>query len=277
MPLITGKDTQGCFIKYGDQGTKYHYECGNETQRNQAKKKAIAQAVAIGEFAEQSYTDYPQQATDNAKAALRWVEKNGWGDCGTPVGKVRANQLANREPISRETIARMAAFERHRQNSNKEFGDGCGRLMWQAWGGDAGIEWAQRKLQQIDKEKLSMGEDRISFDYDEVLTRSKIQDVAKEYLDNDVAVYVISARHNAGPIYNVTDKLGIPRQRVYVTGSNKAKLEKILELGITKHYDNNEKVINELGNIGELVQLTIHERFAALIKFISNDQTGTRN
>jgi hypothetical protein len=43
----------------------------------------------------------------------------------------------------------MASFERHRQSSQKELGDGCGRLMWLSWGGDAGIEWAQRKLEQI--------------------------------------------------------------------------------------------------------------------------------
>ena len=99
----------------------------------------------------ESYTDYPKQATENAKIALRYAEENGWGDCGTPVGKQRANQLANGEPISEETISRMAAFERHRQNSQKELGDGCGRLMWLCWGGDAGIEWAQRKLEQIRK------------------------------------------------------------------------------------------------------------------------------
>lgn len=99
---------------------------------------------------EDSYADYPEQAKENAKIALRYAEENGWGDCGTAVGKIRANQLANGEPITRETIARMAAFERHRQNSDKELGDGCGRLMWLAWGGDAGIEWAQRKLDQID-------------------------------------------------------------------------------------------------------------------------------
>lgn len=97
----------------------------------------------------ESYTDYPKEASENAKIALRYAEENGWGDCGTPVGKARANQLANGEPISEETIARMAGFERHRQNSQKELGDGCGRLMWLAWGGDAGIEWAQRKLEQI--------------------------------------------------------------------------------------------------------------------------------
>lgn len=101
----------------------------------------------------ESYTDYPQQATENAQIALRWVEKNGWGSCGEATGKARASQLANREPISEDTISRMASFERHRQHSQKELGDGCGRLMWLAWGGDAGIEWAQRKLEEIRSEK----------------------------------------------------------------------------------------------------------------------------
>jgi hypothetical protein len=102
-----------------------------------------------------TYNDYPKAASRNAKAALNWAEKNGWGSCGTAVGKKRANQLANGDNISRDTIARMAAFERHRQNSNKKLGDGCGRLMWLAWGGDEGIAWAQRKLKQIDAEKMS--------------------------------------------------------------------------------------------------------------------------
>jgi hypothetical protein len=106
------------------------------------------------EFAD-SYNDYPEAAKENAKIALRWAEENGWGSCGTPVGKKRANDLANGVSLSRETIARMAAFERHRQNSQKKLGDGCGRLMWLAWGGDEGIEWAQRKLDQIDKEEMS--------------------------------------------------------------------------------------------------------------------------
>jgi hypothetical protein len=97
----------------------------------------------------ESYTDYPKQAIENAKIAIRYAEENGWGDCLEATGKQRANQLANNEPISEETISRMASFERHRENSTRELGDGCGRLMWLAWGGDEGIEWAQRKLEQI--------------------------------------------------------------------------------------------------------------------------------
>lgn len=101
----------------------------------------------------ETYTDYPQAASDNAKRALKWVEENGWGSCGTQVGKIRANQLANREPISRDTIARMAAFERHRKNKDVPYDEGCGGLMWDAWSGTEGIEWAQRKLKEIDSKK----------------------------------------------------------------------------------------------------------------------------
>lgn len=100
----------------------------------------------------EAYNDYPQAAIDNAKRALSWVEENGWGECGTPVGKARANQLAKGEGISRDTIGRMASFARHLQYDDKELGDGCGKLMILAWGGREGIEWAQRKLKEIDKE-----------------------------------------------------------------------------------------------------------------------------
>ena len=102
------------------------------------------------EFVEQTYNDYPQAAVDNAKSALYYVEKNGWGTCGTLVGKARAHQLANRENITRDTIARMASFKRHQQNKNVLYEKGCGGLMWDAWGGTEGIEWAIKKLKQID-------------------------------------------------------------------------------------------------------------------------------
>lgn len=137
--------------KIVELGIKMHYD------NNADVIKALG---TIGEKFAESYTDYPEAAKENAKIALRWAEENGWGDCGTPVGKQRANQLANGEAISRDTIARMAAFERHRQNSNKKLGDGCGRLMWLAWGGDEGIAWAQRKLEQIDKKQFKFAADK---------------------------------------------------------------------------------------------------------------------
>jgi hypothetical protein len=110
----------------------------------------------------EGFIDYPQAASDNAKRALDWAEKNGWGSCGTPIGKMRANQLARRERISEETVARMASFERHRMNSRTPYDEGCGKLMWDAWGGTEGIEWAQRKLRQIRNEsRFEMAEENM--------------------------------------------------------------------------------------------------------------------
>ena len=97
-----------------------------------------------------SYTDYPESATNNAKKAIKYKEENG-SDCGTRVGWTRARQLADRKPISRDTIARMASFKRHQQNKDVPYSEGCGGLMWDAWGGASGINWAINKLKQIDK------------------------------------------------------------------------------------------------------------------------------
>lgn len=97
----------------------------------------------------ESFTDYPESASNNAKRALKWVMNNGWGDCGTNVGKARAHQLANKEPISAETVKRMAAFRRHEQNKDTPYSQGCGGLMWDAWGGESGISWAENKVKQL--------------------------------------------------------------------------------------------------------------------------------
>jgi len=126
------------------------------TSRDNAERAYAAYLAQEGEksfeLKEETYNDYPEAATNNAKRALKWKEENG-SDCGTPVGWTRANQLANREKISRDTIARMASFKRHQQNKDVPYSEGCGGLMWDAWGGDAGINWAIRKLEQIDNRK----------------------------------------------------------------------------------------------------------------------------
>ena len=98
----------------------------------------------------ESYNDYPQSATNNAKRAIKWKEENGT-DCGSRIGWTRAAQLSRKAKISRDTIARMASFKRHQQNKDVPYSEGCGGLMWDAWGGTSGIEWAINKLKQIDK------------------------------------------------------------------------------------------------------------------------------
>jgi len=92
---------------------------------------------------------------------------------------------------------------------------------------------------------------KVSFDYDDTLSTSRGKEFAKKEIEAGNTVYIISARQDEGAMYGTADELGIPHSRVYATGSNKAKVEKIKELGINKHYDNNADVIKDLGNIGE--------------------------
>jgi hypothetical protein len=129
---------------------KYRIGSGACIYDTEEKATEVYQAILAGGAFAESFNDYPEAATNNAKRALAYAEKNGWGSCGTSVGKARANQLANKEPISRDTIARMASFKRHQQNKDVPYSEGCGGLMWDAWGGTEGIKWAIRKLDQID-------------------------------------------------------------------------------------------------------------------------------
>ena len=109
-----------------------------------------AMLASYGEELE-SYADYPESASNNAKRALKWKEENGTS-CGTSVGWRRASQLANKQPLSRSTIARMASFKRHQQNKDVPYSEGCGGIMWDAWGGSAGVNWAISKLKSIDND-----------------------------------------------------------------------------------------------------------------------------
>ena len=117
---------------------------------------------------EQSYNDYPQAAQENACRALRYKSKKPDIDCGTRVGWARANQLCDKRFITVDTIARMASFKRHTQNRNVPYDKGCGGIMWDAWGGTEGIEWAIRKMEQINRELRMMPFSKFDFkDYND--------------------------------------------------------------------------------------------------------------
>jgi hypothetical protein len=129
------------------------------------KKKPIPKAIATSkEFLEEfnqldfaSHSDYPQEVKDVAKRVLKWVEENGWGSCGTAVGKQRANQLANGEAISESTIHRMYSYlSRHKVDlqSSKSYEDGCGKLMYDSWGGAPALQWAERKINILNAHRM---------------------------------------------------------------------------------------------------------------------------
>jgi hypothetical protein len=112
----------------------------------------FADKVKMAKMQLESYSDYPDGVRSNARNVLDWVEKNGWGSCGTDVGKQRANQLANGEAISLDTIKRMYSYlSRHEADldASSGYSDGCGKLMYDAWGGKAGLRWAGSKLKEL--------------------------------------------------------------------------------------------------------------------------------
>jgi len=108
----------------------------------------------------ESVSDYPDSVKNNAKAVLKYVEENGWGSCGTEVGKIRANQLANGEPISLDTVKRMYSYlSRHEVDlqSSKSYDDGCGKLMYDSWGGKSALSWSESKLNDFGYDVGSIG------------------------------------------------------------------------------------------------------------------------
>jgi hypothetical protein len=145
-------------VYYCENNGKYRIgdgECIYTTRENadSAYRAYLAEERENGkEEKADTYNDYPEAATNNAKRAIKYKEENG-STCGTDVGWTRARQLANRERLSRDTIARMASFKRHQQHKDVPYEEGCGGIMWDAWGGDAGINWAISKLEQIDNKK----------------------------------------------------------------------------------------------------------------------------
>ena len=106
--------------------------------------------------------------------------------------------------------------------------------------------------------------ERISFDFDGTLSTSKGKELAKKMIDEGNQVYIISARHSKDELLSVAKDLGIPSENVFATGSNEEKIKKIKELNISKHYDNNIDVINQLGNVGQKFRLNTFEKFQIL-------------
>lgn len=47
MPVNVKHDKEGCFAQWGQKGKKYYFPCGDEAQREKAKKKAFIQGITI--------------------------------------------------------------------------------------------------------------------------------------------------------------------------------------------------------------------------------------
>jgi hypothetical protein len=114
----------------------------------------------------------PAAARSAARTGLRLRKK--WKRGGTAVGVARARDLSNGRNVSRETVARMSSFNRHRANATngRKHADGgptAARIAWLLWGGSAGVDWArgimqsQKALQTATKPFVSKRQQRWAF------------------------------------------------------------------------------------------------------------------
>jgi hypothetical protein len=84
-----------------------------------------------------------------ARRALRWKEEGKATGAGTPVGWGRASDIVAGRSMSLSVVRRMYSFfSRHEvDKKGKDFyntsNPSNGRIMWDAWGGDAGYSWSR--------------------------------------------------------------------------------------------------------------------------------------
>ena len=97
----------------------------------------------------ESYSDYGEGIRNNAKKGIELNEKNN-NKCATQVGKVRAQQLADGEAISVETIKRMYSYlSRAEAYYDETDMNACGTISFLLWGGKAALSWSRNKLREL--------------------------------------------------------------------------------------------------------------------------------
>lgn len=111
-----------------------------------------------------------------ARRALKWKEDGKATGAGTPVGWGRARDIVAGRSMSLSVVKRMYSFfSRHEvDKKGKGFYDGPefpsnGRIMWDAWGGDAGFSWSR----QISQRESNKSDSLFSFGSTEDLKAQK--------------------------------------------------------------------------------------------------------
>jgi hypothetical protein len=97
----------------------------------------------------ESYADYGDEIKNNAKRGIELNEKNN-NKCATQTGKVRAQQLANGEAISVDTIKRMYSYLSRAETYYDETDvNACGTISYLLWGGKSALSWSRNKLKEL--------------------------------------------------------------------------------------------------------------------------------
>jgi hypothetical protein len=93
-----------------------------------------------------SYRDYPKAASDKASSGIK-RNKALDNKCATQVGKVRAQQIAQRKPLSKKTLERTHSYlSRAQTYVNPDNPNTCGSISHDLWGSPPMLRYTKKKL-----------------------------------------------------------------------------------------------------------------------------------
>ena len=110
-----------------------------------------------------------------ARRAIKLKEQGKAKGAGTAVGWTRAGQLARGETLSLSTVKRMYSyFSRHEVDKKGKDWDNAespsnGKIMWLAWGGDAGFSWSRKIVEREKNMKKSLTTDELVEEIKDIL------------------------------------------------------------------------------------------------------------
>jgi len=139
----------------------------------------------------ESYTDYPEAAKNAAKSAItRNEKKTTSAKCGTAVGKIRAQQIAQGRPLSYETIKRIYSYlsraESFIDKSKSDWREQCSSISFDLWGGSAMLPYVKKVLRSKGDLKLSaikLEGEKVSIDFDDTLSTEKGKELAAKLMN----------------------------------------------------------------------------------------------
>ena len=183
------EENAGQYCVYKD-GEVEPMECYDSEADADAYLTALTIATA-DEVKAESYTP-PATVADNARMALEVRASKPPSQRGmTSIGIARASQLANRRPVSIDTIERMVAyFDRHEVDKDGATWSeqGKGWQAWMGWGGDEGRAWANQILQEY-----------------EMSETKSVRDVEVAFMTKDSIFYL---KDDDGEYYIANDNMG---------------------------------------------------------------------
>lgn len=121
-----------------------------------------------------------------ARRALKWKEDGKATGAGTPVGWGRASDIVAGRAMSISVVRRMYSFfSRHEvDKKGKDFyntsNPSNGRIMWDAWGGDAGFAWSRAIVRRNEEKML-------------------FSDFGKDYTKTSRMVFTVENKKNVTP------------------------------------------------------------------------------